>query len=179
MTSSAPRSHAQPRTSTNTVPIFLVAAIVLTRVLHLAWSYESLPKQVAAHFDFSGRPNGYQHKLTFAAISVGVELAMFLLLLAIPSMIHKSPTGAINLPNREYWLAPERRAATVATLTSFIEWFMVATSALVSGVFVLIARANLEAGRLGWSANALMILYLVFTLSWAISLTRAFRAPRT
>ena len=36
---------------------------------------------------------------------------------AIGALIRVTPDDAINLPNKEYWLAPARREATISTMT--------------------------------------------------------------
>jgi serine/threonine-protein kinase len=125
--------------TSRTVRAILVALVVV----QIAWYWPRLPATVASHFDGSGRPNGWLSKEMFLAVYVGIVA----LLAVVFSAVRFIPTSLWNLPNRDYWLAPERRAATVARFSEEMLWFANATLALVLLTFELAFRANLPGGR--------------------------------
>jgi uncharacterized membrane protein len=117
--------------------IVLVACIFETARL---WS--TAPAQMAAHFNIQGDPDRFVPKEQFfwfqiqtALVVVGTSLVPQVLFLILP-------VNLINMPNRDYWLAPERRDATVDRLSSF--------GALLFGVILLVIQAGFE---LSFAAN--------------------------
>ena len=88
------------------------------------------------------------------------------------------PTRLINLPHREYWLHPDRKAATLTRAAALLDWFALATVALLAATFELVLRANLGEGSLDSGAMWILIAaYLVFSTSWIVRFLLAFRAP--
>jgi uncharacterized membrane protein len=160
------------------VPLLLSASFIALLALRLWLTFDALPEIMASHFDGAGKPNGYQHRGAFAATSVGLSAGCLLLFAATPALLRNLPASLINLPHREYWLAPERRAEAVARLCEYLDWFACATIALLVAVFELVLRANLARAALGSVAIWLLLAcYLGFTLSWSVALWRAFRPP--
>jgi hypothetical protein len=99
------------------------------------------------------------------------------LLLVLPALLRRVPTQLINLPNRDYWLAPERRAASLDRVGSWLSWFALATGALLCFVVELTIRANLEQGAL--QVGALLAglgVYLATVMALLVHLYRAFAA---
>lgn len=159
-------------------PLLLSASFVALLALRLWLSFDALPEIMASHFDASGKPNGFQHRGEFAATSVGLSVGCLLLFAALPALLRVLPASSINLPHREYWLTPERKAASVALLCGYLDWFACATIAFLVAVFELVLRANLAQAPLGSVAIWLLLAcFLGFTLSWSVALWRAFRPP--
>jgi len=62
----------------------------------------------------------------------------------IPRIIGAMPVSLINLPNKEFWLSPERRAETLSYLQMHMAWFGCALLAFLLFVMELVYRANLQ-----------------------------------
>jgi hypothetical protein len=89
------------------------------------------------------------------------------------------PPSAINLPHREYWLAPERRAQTAAHMGRWGGAVAVATTAFLLFTLELVLRANLHRSELhGGAMWTGLLAYLAFTVGMSLYLVRAFRRPR-
>jgi hypothetical protein len=87
----------------------------------------------------------------------------------------KTPVSLINLPNKEYWLAPERRAESMAILEKYMTAFWSATSIFLICVMDLAFTANLGRGQvLGEWFLVLLAAFIFFTLAWTVSLIRRF-----
>lgn len=102
-----------------------------------------LPPTVASHFMVGGTANSFMPRSNYLgfvlALTVGLPLALALL----STLSHFLPARFINLPDREYWLAPERREQTLAFLSNqgiylamllaiflcFVHWLVVLANA--------------------------------------------------
>ena len=76
-----------------------------------------------AAIHFSSYSNGWQTKPLFFGFFVGTLVLTVLIGFVLPRIIPAVPIRLINLPNKYYWLASERRAATAESLSSYFAWF--------------------------------------------------------
>ena len=163
------------------------------RIAHIAFSataagaatqcaldYPQLPARMASHFGASGAANGWMTKQAFFAVYAAIVVVCALVGFLAPRKIEKSSPARINLPNKDYWLAPERRGATFAYFRSSFAWYACAlllTLVLAMGMAI---QANFSSPPRIASGSALTIVaaFLLFNLLWIISLFRRFSAPR-
>jgi uncharacterized membrane protein len=153
-------------------------ALLLLTALQIAHFYPLLPDTVASHFDGAGRPNGWAPKGAFLGLYAAVVALMTGLFLVVPVFLARLPVALINLPNKDYWLAPERRRQTWATIQVHLLTLGNATVAFVVIVFQLAMRANLsQPPTLSPAIWILLGALLVFTATWTVRFFRAFRLP--
>ena len=88
-----------------TVLIFLLAIAVIQSI----YFYPRLPDTVVSHFDSRGMPNGWMSKQMFIAIYMETMALMILIFYLVP----RFPDQLRNIPNRDYWTAPERIKETM------------------------------------------------------------------
>jgi uncharacterized membrane protein len=120
-------------------------AFVLNLAL-AAHSYSVLPAVVASHFDAAGRPNAYSPKAVLVGIHAGVVLFLgFMILVNAAAM--RMPSARFNLPNKDYWMAPERREETLAWMDTQMQWFAAAIFVLMLDMFHQVLRMNLGQTR--------------------------------
>jgi uncharacterized membrane protein len=106
--------------------------------------YPQLPDRLASHFDAAGHPNGWSSsKSAYFALQGFILLVATVCFAALPAWLERAPTKLVNLPNKDYWLAPERRAATLARVASALTWFGCTALVLVIAVTSLVIRFNL------------------------------------
>lgn len=159
--------------------IFLFIGLAFLQASHYA---PLLPERVASHFDAAGRADGWSSRSGFLNLNMVFVAGMGALFLGVTALINKTPKDAINLPNKDYWLAPERRAATLNTINSQMEWLAAATLALLLGITQLTIEANLAASA-ALPAGAFWLLfgsYIFFFVIWLVLLLRTWyaRPPR-
>lgn len=143
---------------------------------HLIYYYPRLPDTVASHFGASGRPDGWSSKETYSVIIIAIAGVLALMFLGIGPFIRRLPNDMINFPNRDYWLAPERRDASLAAFARMVHGIGIATLALLIGINQLVFNANLNPpANLGAAAWVLLGAYLSFVSLWTIRLFRQFR----
>jgi len=149
----------------------------VTTVLMLQHYYPQMPDPMASHFDASGRADGYQSRDGFFLLS-GAMLVLVLVMFAGAGLLFRAvPSNLFSLPNRDYWLAPERRDSTVAFMTRQMEWFGVGTLILLVAVLWMAMDANLapeptlDASTMWW----LLGIYLIFSTLWLVHFVVKFR----
>ncbi|MEZ5344543.1 MAG: DUF1648 domain-containing protein [Pyrinomonadaceae bacterium] len=156
----------------------LLIILVIAFCAHCSYYYPLLPPTLASHFDGHGNPNGWMSKPYFFALEgvlLGIMIAISLLM---PKILEKSPNKWINLPNREYWLAEERKPFTIEMIGRYHEWFSAALLVLFIAVNQLVFQANivkqpLPSGPM-WT---LLISFFVFVGVWLVMFYRKFRIP--
>jgi len=160
-------------------PIFLLLA--LYAAVHFSSIYPQLPNVVASHFDGRGTPNGWQTKQAFFGVIAIVSVVILVIGFAIPKIIAVLPIQLINLPNKNYWLAPERAAETIAFLETTFAWFACSLFLFNILVFDYAVQINLHPqnppspGRFWY----ILIGFLLFTSVLTIRMvTKFFRPPQ-
>lgn len=94
-----------------------------------------------------------------------------------PRQIAAQPNARINLPNRDYWLAPERREQTMRFISATMAWFgCEILLVLISGTFLGL-RANLATDHRFNSEAMLTVLicFLAGLLGLLVRLVRHFQ----
>jgi uncharacterized membrane protein len=136
-----------------------------------------LPPVVASHFGPGGAANGFMDKNTYTVLMLALVVGVPALVASSAQLVRVLPPQLINLPNRQYWLAPERRAATLEALASLTLRFAVALAVFLCFVHWLVIRANaVQPPRLPetWLFVGLAV-FGAATLAWLVMLFRRFR----
>lgn len=153
--------------------------MLLAMLIQYGHYYPVLPARIANHFDLHGNPNAYMDKPTGFLIQAAVIPVLLFLGWGLPLLMGRLPVGMINLPRKDYWLAPERKLATLADLRERCGWIAALVLALMFGVNELAFRANLlPEPRLStvpfWCVLGTTLLALGF---WTVQLLRHYNAP--
>jgi len=145
--------------------------------LDIAHYLPLVPDPLASHFGFNGRPNGWTtHSRMIAGLSVLVLL--FAALFAATFFFSRIPNRLINVPNKTYWLAPERREATLLYVSGWLRWFLVLTLTFLTVVVGLTFRANLHVPpQLSAAALGVVIIYLVIAVTMVVGLFMRLHRP--
>jgi uncharacterized membrane protein len=146
-------------------------------VLQIAYYYPLLPAVVGGHFNAAGVANSWQPKQVFFGIFVFVYLLIALSYLLLPRFITVLPAALINLPNKDYWLAPERQAQTARLVADQMAWFGAAVIIMIVLVGQLAIQANLpgSSGRLSSLVWLPLVAFALFTLLWGVRFLSLFR----
>ena len=123
--------------------IAIVILFVLT-LLHIAFYYGSLENPVGSHFDAQGKIDGWMSKASLVTTYVLTQLLLPAFLLLIGKLSYILPASTINVPNKDYWLASDRRAETLGTIEAMLAWVSVVTMALMIAIMHVTFLVNLE-----------------------------------
>jgi hypothetical protein len=162
----------------NSLGLLLLAAIVLVGVVQIGYYYPKLPPTVASHFNAAGKADDWMPKESFAALNAIVLASLLAVVLILGLVIPRVPVALINLPHKEYWLAPERRRQTDKLVFGGLLTCFNATGILLLGVFELAYLVNLgHPNAMRWIPWALVAVYSGFVIIWLILFNRRFKKP--
>jgi uncharacterized membrane protein len=157
--------------------MFIFLILVVGAALFVWYTSRSLPEIVASHFGASGAANGFMPRSFyvkfFLAVIVGAPLAVVFL----PARALNSPSARINLPNREYWLAPERREETIEVLRGFMTQFGSMLVVFLCYAHWLVVLANNTVPPILPSSKFIggLVIFLGIIMIWIILLLGRFR----
>ena len=155
--------------------LLLLLGLVAIQCLYY---FPLLPRVMASHFDASGHPNGWSTKEVFFGLYVCILALMIFGFFIVPRLLQAVPPSLINLPNREYWLAPERKDQAMAMIADDMGWFGIAILMLLIATIQLAIQANLAGG--GLLSDVMWLLlggFVVFAILWTVRLYRRFALP--
>jgi uncharacterized membrane protein len=155
--------------------MLLAAAAALT--FDLA---RQLPDLVAVHFDAAGRANGFMTRAgcrNFMLVTtLGVPLLITIATALVPRLV---PASLINIPHRDYWLAPGRARDSLAFLSEQGLWFGCIFVVFLACVDAMLVQANAVSPP--EVPNRLFVAMLIFFFgavgAWFVRMLRRFRAP--
>jgi hypothetical protein len=139
----------------------------------------ALPERVATHFGANGSPNGWMSRDGFTKSMAAVVLVPVAIVQGVGFLLGRLPPSLINLPNRDYWLAPERRAKTIERVrTAMLEFGNAMFAFLLFVVWSIIQANTADDGHLGSLFQLGLFCFLAFVAVWAFFLIRPYlRVP--
>jgi uncharacterized membrane protein len=152
--------------------------LLLLAVLFVTGTASDLPPRVASHFDAAGEPNAFMSRAGYIRFMLCLCLGLPVLVVTILWAVY-SRAADLKLPNREYWLAPQRLERTRAFLVAHGVWFGSLLVILACFVHWLELGANRQQPpHLSSQMFAAgMIAFLVAMAAWITVLMFAFRRP--
>ncbi len=102
---------------------------------------------VASHFDAAGMASGSVPRATYLGVMVSLVVGVPLAVALCGRLARFMPPRLVNLPHRQYWLAPERKAATTAELGRRTLVLSIAVLLFLCFVHWLVVQANLAPAR--------------------------------
>ena len=122
---------------------WVFAALLVAVVAQAVVYYPQLPERMASHFNGAGAPDGWSSKASFFGLQAFVVSVVAACFAILPAWIQRLPARLINLPNKDYWLAPGRRPATMARVGAALTWFGCAVLTFILAIAWLVIRFNL------------------------------------
>jgi uncharacterized membrane protein len=158
------------------LPGSIFTALIVYGVMQGHYYASRMPDILATHFGGRGQPNGWQTHSAFLVTEVFVVALATLIGFGVPALMRAIPVSLMNVPNKEYWFAPERRENTLAYFRMTFAWFGCGLLAFLLFVNELVFRANLVTPRrLNTTAFvAVLFTFLAFTAIWIVRLIGRF-----
>lgn len=145
---------------------------------YVVFSAPRLPDRVATHFDAAGVPNGWMTRaghvrftLIFGTLAPAFVVGVFTFIRALGGR-------GMNIPNTDYWLAPERQQATVDFVQRRGIWLAGLIVAFIAGIHASILRANAHApavlplSDVGWIAGGFGVAILIWAVTFVVRFLR-------
>src|SRR5690349_16014559 len=125
--------------------------------------------------------SGWQTKPAFFTVFVGVSILAAVTGFGIPRIVASLPPQLINLPNNQYWLAPDRAAETESFLNNYFACLGCAVFRVIILTFDYSIQSNLHPEHRPDISRMWYILagFLAFVTVWIIRLlTRFLQTPQ-
>ncbi|HTK98640.1 MAG TPA: hypothetical protein VL379_11480 [Pseudomonadales bacterium] len=158
-----------------TLPRFWVLLIGAAAFVWITGS--GLPPLVASHFGSGGQADGFMARGDYLTFMLIGAVAIPVLIVIPQRLVETIPPRLINVPNREYWLAPERIDSTLGYLRGHAVWFAAMLTALLCFVHWEVVQANMRSpARLAAQPFVIgLVTYVVAVLLWIAAMIRRFR----
>ena len=131
-----------------------------------------LPDLVASHFGGAGLANGFMTHDFYVCFMLAFVIGLPVLMVFLTSLAIANPRARIRVPNSDFWLAPERRAETVAFLRNGVRWFGAVLVLVLCYAHWLVVLANeAHPARLSepWFIGGLLV-FVVVMFAWLVVL---------
>jgi len=135
---------------------------------YLALTAPALPARMATHFDWGGQPNDWMSRGDYLLVFGSLGLGVAILIVGLCFALRFVPKWTINIPRRDYWLAPERRTQTFDYLLNWALWFGCLLLAFLTAVHHLVVEANRQIPVvLPSSIGLISLIFVGGVLTWA------------
>jgi uncharacterized membrane protein len=167
-----------PRQDSHIFTWAVFIGVLLLAALFVNLTVGNLPRLVAVHFDAAGLPTSYM-----AASRYRLFILLFAVVLPIGLVVFitraYSRAKEMKLPNRDYWLAPQRIARTRSFLVAHGIWF----GSLLVGFMCFMHWLVLDANRRlppqisNQAVFSGLFVMLGCMMAWIATLMVVFRRP--
>jgi hypothetical protein len=139
-----------------------------------------LPEFPAAHFGAGGIPNAFMTRKGYVAFMVVFVTVVPVLVALLPVLVGRRWPNSLNIPNRDYWLAPERRPDTFEAVESRTMLLAGAMIIFICYVHWLVLQANAATPpRLDETQFMVGLgIFALFIIGWIGSFYTRFRRQR-
>jgi hypothetical protein len=97
---------------------------------------------VASHFDLAGQANAWMPRSTYLIFSIAFGIGLPVFIIGGGYVLRFLPVSLLNIPHRDYWLAPERRDETFDYLFHYFFRLACLEAIFLVGFQLLIVQAN-------------------------------------
>lgn len=154
---------------------FILVGIYISQLI---FYYPGLPEYVASNFDGSGNPQAWMSKTMFYFVGISVLILPFLVFLFLPKLLANTPAKYLNIPNKDYWLAKDRKDVIIEKVSKYYEWIFVGIMVFTIIVSQMVIRANIGAeGQLSEYFIIALIVFILYVLGMVVLIFVSFRKP--
>jgi uncharacterized membrane protein len=161
------------------IPWMIFGLMLMLVTFFLLRTASQLPPMVASHFDVAGYPNAFVTRGHYTRFMLALGVVLPIAIVALMTWVYLRADD-MKLPNRAYWLAPERIDRTRHRLVAHSVWIGSLLIAMVCFVHWLeiAAHRRVPAQLSNAAAMAGMLVFFLIASGWIIALVLAFRRPR-
>ena len=154
------------------VPQAVFVLLVFLGFLQARNFANAMPGVMATHFGASGSANGWQTKGQFFVLEFVMLGVCLLIGFGVPAIIAAAPPSMMNMPNKDFWLAPIRRDHTLSVFRIQMAWFACALLTFLIVVNQLVFNANQSVPHHlnGAQFTMALVAFLGFVAIWTIRL---------
>lgn len=155
------------------------SATAMICAMQLWYWHSKLPDPVPSNFDETGHVNGEMSLFGFYCLMILLHVVMLVLFPVLGAFLKVIPNSFINLPNKDYWLASERRDSTLLFNSTYLVAIGWQTSWLLIFIFHLTCVVAVgDRATIMPEFNYVIVGYLAAIFGGVIYLYYKFRRPR-
>ena len=156
-----------------------LAATLLVGGVFVYVTGQALPDRVASHFGASGLADAFMTRSGYVTFMTCFVVGFPLIMVVSMAAIFRRAGDSMNIPNRDYWLANERRSETVAFLINHATRLSIGLTVFLCFVHKLVAEANTRTPPAldNGSMISAMVVFFAGVMLWIGWLYVAFRLP--
>ena len=155
------------------------SATAMICAMQLWYWHSKLPDPVPSNFDETGHVNGEMSLFGFYCLMILLHVVMLVLFPVLGAFLKVIPNSFINLPNKDYWLASERRDSTLLFNSTYLVAIGWQTSWLLIFIFHLTCVVAVgDRATIMPEFNYVIVGYLAAIFGGVIYLYCKFRRPR-
>jgi hypothetical protein len=160
-------------------PFVILVLLALMGTVFVLFTIGRLPEQVETHFGGDNDPDEWMTRNSYLAFILSFLLLYPVLVAFLIGFLPRVKPDWVNFPNRDYWLAPERREESLKFLSTYGYWFGCLLLLLVVGIHWAILVGNRTQPPTLPLAIFVPILagFLVGFIAWLVAVLRRFRKP--
>ena len=148
--------------------IGLLGLLILTEPL--------LPERVASHFGFEGVADGWMARSVYLTFTATFPLVIGLIFAGVTALVRILPAKYINIPRKDVWLVPARRASTARLISRRMTGLLCLMTLFFGALHLLTVEANRTVPvRLSMGGLLLVTMgFLIALMLWVIFLLMRF-----
>ncbi len=159
--------------------VFLLMAAIVAATLYIVFTIDALPPRVATHFGAGGQANGWMDRSAYLPFVLVLLNVLPLLQLLFVGIVPRRFPRTLNIPARNYWLDPARRAQSYRFL-----WVHACSLGILCVLLVSLMHHVLVVANRGTPPSLPAPLFvsvlggfLLLVVVWVLALYRRFRKP--
>lgn len=161
-----------------TVSRFVVLGLiaVMGLIVQALLMLPKMPASIATSFGSTGSPHGWMTHAQFVWFEVFMVGVMWSAFFVFPRYLSRFP-NSLNIPNRGYWMAPERRAFTLRWIQQKMQalgvFMLVFVGLMMQATFQanLVSPAHLDMGKFMTGLGV----WVALVLLWSFTFVGRFR----
>jgi hypothetical protein len=156
----------------------LVLLVWLAFAAYVWWTMPQLPPHIAIHFGTNGVPNNWATPAEYVRFTLIMGAAVPAFILGIFALVRFGDGSLMNIPHKDYWLAPERRKETMDFVLARGCVFTALFIGFFAGVhyFILVANAQapvmLPGKYVGWVGGCFLAAAIAWTAAFVTHFSR-------
>ena len=148
-------------------------------VFHAIYYYPKLPDKVPSNSSLDGTVHSWTEKTAFIGIYMATVVGMSVIFIGTGYATRFMSPAKINLPNKDYWLAPERKEETFECMFRRMIWLASGTLVFVMhifhGCFEAALRSTGPSEDHAFRLVAMFVFYLSVMTGWIVAYYWRFR----
>ncbi len=160
-------------------PRWLFLLLLALAAGYIIATADRLPQQVASHFGANNLPDAAMTRDFYRAYMLGFTVVFPLAIVGAIGWLPRLFPRHVNLPNRDYWLAPEQREQTLADLRALACWLGCMIVLFMAGIHfvILVANASVPPALPANLFIGIGLSFVALLALWIVILNRHFRRP--